>query len=139
METKVCSRCKEDKPLSGYQVDKRRKGDSKYQQPCSDCRNAYVRAKRRADIANNKLHYCDIKHVAGLEDFTEEYKKFAEAKVLLTKAINNYSPIFVQGTHAGILIGCTKCRHVQPLPDILPGGQLSKIIEAYEEHHKACN
>lgn len=138
MDTKICTRCKDDKPLSEYHVDKRREGDSKYQQPCSGCRNAYNRAKRKANSANNKLQYCDLKHIKGFKGFTEEHKKFEEARVLLIKAINNYSPIFVKGSHTGMVIGCTKCKHIQPLPEILPGSQLSKIIEAYEQHHKPC-
>ena len=139
METKICTRCKEEKPLSGYQIDKRREGNSKYQQPCIDCRNTYNRAKRRANGANGKLEYCDIQNVVGYKNFEDDLKEFTKARKLLVKAINNYSPIFVQGTHTGMTINCTKCKHIQPLPEILPGKQLSKIIEAYEEYHKACN
>lgn len=139
METKTCTRCNNDKPLSGYQIDKRREGDSHYQQPCIDCRNTANRARRKSNVANKKLAYCDIKHIKGFKDFSEEHKKFIEARILLMKAINNYSPVFVQGTYTGLVIGCTKCNHIQPLPEMLPGKQLSGIIEVYEEYHKSCS
>ncbi len=137
-ETKICTRCEEEKDLSRFDIDKRRDGDSKYQQPCKDCRNTYRRSKRKLNAANNKLEYCDLKHIEGFKDFEDEHKKFIEARLLLVKAIKNYSPIFVQGDYSGLVIGCVKCKHVQTLPEILPGKQLSDIILVYEEHHKKC-
>lgn len=138
METKVCTRCKNEFPLSGFDIDKRREGASKYQQPCRDCRNTYNRCKRKVNISNNKIPYCDLKHIKGLKEFEQDHLEFLKAKQLLTKAINNYSPVFVTSGKDCLLIGCNTCKHVQELPDILPGKQLADIILAYEEHHKVC-
>jgi hypothetical protein len=136
---KTCTRCNNDKPLSDYQIDKRREGDSKYQQPCKDCRNAYNRTKRRINTANNKLPYCDLKHVAGYKEFTEEQKKFTEARILLERAINNSSNVFVQGEHQRMIIGCSACKHIQILPEVLSGKVLLGIIETYEDYHNTCS
>lgn len=139
VESKVCTRCFDEKALSEFQIDARREGLSRYQQPCKECRNKYNRSRRKVNSAKNKLEYCDFKHIKGFLEFSEEHKRFEEARLLLNKAIKNRSNVFVQGGYGSLIIGCVKCNHVTNLPDLLPGNQLCGVINVYEEHHKLCD
>ena len=47
MEGKVCTKCKEEKPISAFGVDAR--GKDGIRASCKDCRNAYFTMKRRTD------------------------------------------------------------------------------------------
>lgn len=50
MTTKICLRCKEDKPINRYDYYRKYNGERDLKPTCKDCFNAYLRNKRVQDI-----------------------------------------------------------------------------------------
>ena len=138
----VCNKCKEDKPLSGYQKDYRREGlPSFHQQPCADCRNAQKRLKRRIDIGSGYLpdsvfSSSFIRRGTNLTPFhvdrpvLDVYKaKFVLDREIGSVGIPHYT---------GDTIFCTYCESLVYLPKECSVQDLIDILCEFNKQHIDC-
>jgi hypothetical protein len=121
METKTCTKCEEEKPLSEYYV---RKG-GKMQSQCKACHIAQVRARTAKNPEKNKeyMRWYNLRRTYGLDRETfEQMEKDQEGKCLICfrvpQEVGNSRGLVVDHNHdtgevRGLL--CNRCNNTMGL------------------------
>lgn len=101
-----CSRCHQDKPISGFWWNKDRE---KVDQPCKDCRNSQKRLRRAEMKSNNRFSKSELDKSYRLKGFDGDLREALVSKILLERTIKRVTSPHILTVDGALILVCPHC------------------------------